>query len=760
MNMALPRRLHIDIETFSECDLSDAGVYRYAEHESTSLNCVGWAVDDRPVEQWIPFDSVPQAIIDGVLERHPTAKIHTGMLPPPHFCNAYLADQKRAHNAQFERVVLGGVAGKRHGFIPRSPHEWVCTAVKAAANGIPRSLKEGAAALGTHAKDEGGRPMMLQLSKPRKPTKADPSTRWTFFNAPEKWITMLSYNIDDVMAERDLDNALEDISPREQKLYELDQIINETGWAVDLKLVNDILFVVEQYKEQLAVEFEDLTWDWMAETAKPVPGSATTAYVREGAGLKPTQREKVGEWVRANGFPELVDLTADYLRKVIKRDDVRAPVKRVLKIYSTYNAKSVSKLQAMLDAVCADGRLRGMFLFCGAATGRWSSLIVQLQNMMRPVIKDVDLAIEAFASRDIDLIRMLWPDVDPMKVAGSCIRGCLTAGVDSDLIFPDYSGIEDRVNAWFFDEQWVLDAYAKFDRGEGRHLYSITVCGMFGFDLDTFSDEDPRRQWGKVIRLFMGYEGGVSAFLTGAENYSFDLEAMAKQAIPLLSPEALDHAKWMRENHPCKEARGGLISQDVETACNGFKFLYRQTHPRIKQGWRDLKEAAEKAVEFDGEAFWLPNKKIAFKVETFKGRKWLCMRLPSGRKVKYYAPTWIPPRQSERWINNELVEYTIPGEMRYKGIDTYTRQFMELSTYGGKLDENADQAFSRDLLCSALLRTSAAGYRIVGSEHDKIIFEVPADTGSVDELKRLMTQDVPEGLPMTVDGKRLKRYGK
>lgn len=733
--------LHIDIETFSEVDLSDAGVYRYAESETTSLNCVGWAVDDGPVHLWVPFNNVPDTIIQAVQERHRAAIIHTGTSMPKEL---WYNGQKRAHNAQFERVVLNGAAGKKLQFYPtRSPHEWVCTAVKAAANGIPRSLKEGAAALGTHAKDEGGRPMMLQLSKPRKPTKADPSTRWTFFNAPEKWIAMLSYNIDDVMAERDLDNALEDISPREQKLYELDQIINETGWAVDLKLVNDILFVVEQYKEQLAKEFAELTFDWL-----------------EDAGLKPTQREKVGEWIRTNGFPGLVDLTAEYVRKCLKRSDIPDNVKRVLIIYSTYNAKSVSKLQTMLDAVCADGRLRGMFLFYGAATGRWSSLIVQLQNMMRPVIKDVDLAIEAFASRDIDLIRMLWPDVDPMKVAGSCVRGCLVASSGMDLIFPDYSGIEDRVNAWFFDEQWVLDAYAKFDRGEGRHLYSITVCGMFGFDLDTFSDEDPRRQWGKVIRLFMGYEGGVSAFLTGAENYSFDLEAMAKQAIPLLSPEALDHAKWMRENHPCKEAREGLISQDVETACNGFKFLYRQTHPRIKQGWRDLKEAAEKAVEFDGEAFWLPNKKIAFKVETFKGRKWLCMRLPSGRKVKYYAPTWIPPRQSERWINNELVEYTIPGEMRYKGIDTYTRQFMELSTYGGKLDENADQAFSRDLLCSALLRTSAAGYRIVGSEHDKIIFEVPADTGSVDELKRLMTQDVPEGLPMTVDGKRLKRYGK
>jgi hypothetical protein len=143
-----------------------------------------------------------------------------------------------------------------------------------------------------------------------------------------------------------------------------------------------------------------------------------------------------------------------------------------------------------------------------------------------------------------------------------------------------------------------------------------------------------------------------------------------------------------------------------------------------------LKEAAEKAVEFEGETFWLPNRKIAFKVEVYKGRKWLAMRLPSGRKIRYFDPKWTPPRESERWINNELVPYTIPGFMDYMGVDTYTRQWMRLQTYGGKLDENADQGFSRDLLCNAMLALDAAGYKIVGSEHDKVILEVPEKTGA------------------------------
>ena len=730
--------LHIDVETYSEVDLKDAGICRYAEHESTQLNCLGWAVDDGPINLWIPFDDVPQEIIDGVSTQRPGVIIHPGS-GMPHYLQAIWADPKTAHNAQFERVIMNGAAGKKLRLPTTAIDSWTCTAAKVAAAGLPRALGDAAKALGTAAKDDAGRISMLQLSKLRKPTKADPSTRWTFQNAPEKWIAMLVYNIDDVQAEREIDQAVPDLDANEQRLYELDQKINERGWLVDLKAVNDILFVVEQYKETLAKRCAELTYDWLSEE-----------------GLKPTQREKIADWVRAQGYTKLIDMTAETIKWAIKDETMPANVQEVLKIYSTYNAKSVSKLQAMLDAVCADGRLRGMFMFYGAATGRWSSLIVQLQNMMRPVIKDPNTAIDAFASRDLDLIRFLYPDVDPMKVAGSCIRGCLISSPGTDLVFPDYSGIEDRVNAWFFDEEWVLDAYRDYDAGKGRHLYSITACRTFGIDLDTFNDEDPRRQFGKVQRLALGYEGGAAAFATMAETYGIDLEQMSETVLPLLPPEALDHAAWMQKNHPTSG-----MAEEVAAAANGLKYLWRKQHPRIVQGWKDLKEAAEKAVEFEGQVFWLPNKRIAFKVEVYKGRKWLSMRLPSGRKIKYYNPSWTPPRESERWLNGELVPITIPGFMEYWGIDTYTRQWMKLQTYGGKLDENADQGFSRDLLCNAMLALDMEGYEIVGSEHDKAILQVgPGDL--VGRIKELMLAQpaYAAGLPLATDGKRMKRYGK
>ena len=170
----------------------------------------------------------------------------------------------RAHNAQFESVVTNGVAGKKLGIPEIEIEQTMCTAAKASAAGLPRSLAACAAALGTELKDSGGRIAMLQLCKPKKPSKADPDTRYSMEKHPDKWIAMLVYNIDDTPAERGIDNAIPDLIASEQQIYHLDQRINQRGVAVDLEAVNNILAVVEQYKRWLADECQRLTarLDW------------------------------------------------------------------------------------------------------------------------------------------------------------------------------------------------------------------------------------------------------------------------------------------------------------------------------------------------------------------------------------------------------------------------------------------------------------------------------------------------------------------
>ena len=188
----------------------------------------------------------------------------------------------------------------------------MCTAAKASAAGLPRSLAACAAALGTELKDSGGRIAMLQLCKPKKPSKADPDTRYSMEKHPDKWIAMLVYNIDDTSAERGIDNAIPDLIASEQQIYHLDQRINQRGVAVDLEAVNNILAVVGEYKRWLADECQHLTEDW------------------KGDGLNPTQREKIADWVRANGWPHLVDMQAETVKTLCKNPEVPECVKQVL----------------------------------------------------------------------------------------------------------------------------------------------------------------------------------------------------------------------------------------------------------------------------------------------------------------------------------------------------------------------------------------------------------------------------------------------
>lgn len=682
--------LHLDIETYSECDLGAAGVYKYAEHPSTEVLCLSFAIGDGGIWQWKAGDPLPQLLVNHIKA----------------------GGEVRAHNAQFERVVLNGPPGQKIGFPPMRIEQMVCTAAKMSAHGLPRSLGGAAEALGAEAKSLEGRTTMLQLCKPRKKHE---DGRYTPSNAPDKFAILYAYCAQDVASERDIDHRVPDLSPAEQAVYIMDQKINARGIAVDLKAIADIQAVIAEYKDYLRAEM------------------VTTA------GVEPTQRAKIAEWIRENGWPLLSDMQAETVRGLLGRDDVPPTVKKVLQIYSTYNLKAVTKYDAILEAVCADGRLRGMFMYHGANTGRWSSLIVQLQNLFRPVIADPETAIAAFASRDLDWIRTLYAGVDPMKVAASCVRSVFVAGDGRELLFLDYAGIESRVTAWLFDEEWKLQVFRDYDAGTGPDSYKVAYARAFQIAVDQVSKG--QRQIGKVMELALGYEGGVGAFVTMVSTYGIDLEEMTRAVLPIIPADVRESAEWMWDNMP---ATRNDLPYDTFIACDSLKRMWRIIHPKIVQGWKDLKSAAEMAVQNPEQVFKIPNGKIMFKVH----RGWLYMRLPSGRRLAYYAPHWHEGEKS--------------AELRYQGIDTYTRQWKDVGTYGGKLCENAAQAISRDILVNGMFNLETRGYELVGTVHDEDICEIIPKFGSLADAANLMCT-LPEwakGLPLAVEGHRGKRYRK
>jgi len=667
---------HLDIESFSEAPLKKCGLYKYAEHPSTEVLVVCYAFDDGPVHIWVPVEDLPRKVVREIeKKKDPEGEFHTGAECPPELLyHAESGGQFRAHNSQFERVMLNGHPGQDIGFPTTTIEQWVCTAAMAAAMSLPRHLEGAAKALDTHKKDQVGKQAMMQLCKPR----TGKIKRWTPENSPDRFITMYLYCMDDVRAERGIDEDMPDLLPYEQKVFEMDQRINERGVKVDMDAIEDVQELIEEYKSFLFNKCKEWT------------------------GLSPNQTGQLSNWVRENGYPQIENLQAATIKEALEDPECPKTVRRVLQLRQIYTMKAVTKYTAIQNAVTEDGRLHGMFLYHGAGTGRWSSMIVQLQNLFRPVIPDPEFAIDQFVERNLDWIRTLYKE-DPMKVFASCVRGVLVSDIQADLIGMDYAAIEARVLAWLAGQEDILEVF----EGHGK-VYEYTAARIFHLPDDEVSlkamkDTHPDERFvGKVAVLALGYQGGKAAFAKMAKNYGVDIE---------------------------------------ENRANRIKDDWRKANSKIVRFWYKIEELAIAAVANPGRVYATKDKKIKFVVED----RWLLMRLPSGRRLAYFKPR----------LDDE-------GKLTYEGIDTYTRRWQRCKTYGGKLTENAVQAISRDLLVHAMFNLEEAGYGIIGTVHDEVVLEVAEDFGSEKEVADIMC-DLPKwakGLPVKAEGFRAKRYRK
>lgn len=694
-------RLHIDLETFSEADLKAAGLYVYAEHESTDIVVASYAFNDGPVSVWIPSLPIPASVIDRVRGAIiPPGVLTVGPVPPADLLAAFHNPAVKfvAHNAAFERKVLAGPAGKRYG-LPEIPIiRWICTMAKAAVHGLPHALGNAAEALGTAPKREVGVNEMRYMSKPRQN-----GTRPTAMEEPDRLIQTTLYNIDDVIAERDLDDNIPNLTAQEEQIYFLDQRINDRGVRIDQPAIYDIMHLVEQYKVKL------------------------TAWCKGVTGLSPTQNGKLAEWIRkTGGYAKLPDLQAPTVLECLEDETCPPLTKKVLRCYSIVGGKSTSKFDAMLRSVAKDGRVHGMFQHYGAGPGRWSSRIINLQNMLRSLLKwqQVDLAIAACKLRSLDYIKSLFDELDPMKVFGTCTRGMLIPAEGKDFIAYDFSQIESAIQAWLSGAEWKLQILR-----EGKtKIYNATGAVMFGVRAEDVVDKGSVQMYtaAKISELACGYQGWEKA-----------VKKMARQMGIKLSIDAA-------------EAAG----------------LWREANPRQVQLWYDLNEAAVAAVNNPGKAYAIPNKKIMFKVEEpllpKVKHKWLYMRLPSGRRIAYFKPEIHTEKTVDGETSGQGGYVNEKQTVTYQGVDTDTRRWMTVHTYGGKLLQNGCEGIGRDLLAHGLQQMEAAGYETVMHAHDEGTFEVDEDFGDMEEARRLMIVPLPwaEGLPVKANGWRGKRYRK
>jgi DNA polymerase len=687
-------KLWWDLETYSETPIND-GARRYAENAEVLL--FAWAVDDGEVQCW---DCT-------IGEEEP--------VPAELFVAMCEADEYWGHNSgMFDRTILKHAKPFFHRTMKEDRHR--DTMVQALCHGLPGSL--GALCeifrLDTDvAKDKRGRQLIQMFCKTQaKNSKLRRKTRETH---PAEWAEFIEYAKSDIRSMRVLHQKMPKWNyPNhefELRLWQMDQRINQEGVYVDLDLATKAIEAVDVAQAQLASDVSEAT-----------DGEVSSA----------TQRDALLAHILREHGVSLPDMRADTLERRLTDPTLPDGVRDLLSIRLMASTSSVSKYKRVIRSTSSDGYLRGLIQFSGAGrTGRDAGRLFQPQNLMRPTLPadDIDFGIEAIKAGCADLITD-----NPMELCANAMRGVIIAPPGQKLVIADLSNIEGRVLAWLAGEEWKLQAFRDFDKGEGADLYKVAYGRSFRIDPKDVTK--PQRQIGKTLELAMGYQGGVGAFVTFAANLGVDLESLPSDSIPAdVWAEAENFYEWSLVQ---KRPTFGLSKRAFMT-CDSLKRLWRRAHPNIESLWAKSEAACANALAEPDTEF-----KYGRCTAIRKGN-WLRIILPSGRSLSYPAPR---------------IE---DGKLSFMGINQCSRKWSRIPTYGGKLVENKTQAVARDVFKSTYPAILEAGYSIRLPVHDENITYAPDGLMyGPKQLSALMAK-VPHwapGLPLAAAGFEGYRYRK
>jgi DNA polymerase len=504
-------------------------------------------------------------------------------------------------------------------------------------------------------------------------------------------------------------------TPRMWAFWHLDQRMNARGVAMDLKLAAGAVETTTKAKKAMAARTQELT-----------EGEVDTTQ----------QRNRMLAYMSEYGV-NLPDLTADTVERRLEDESLPQHIKELLRVRQQASKASTAKYQRVLNQH-VEGRLCNLLVFCGASrTGRWAGRTLQPQNLPRPKHQqwDIEHAITRFHD---GTIADYAPD-EILGLASSALRGLIVSAPGRKLVVSDLANIEGRIVAWVSGERWKLDAFAAFDRKEGPDLYKIAYARAFNIDPEEITDEDPRRQIGKVMELALQYYGGVGAFCSMAEVYGLRLESLAQSAWGVI-PQTVKSDAQLAWAKALKRFRTYGLEERIWVVCHSLVLMWRAAHPAICQFWEELDAACKMATK-------VPNKqyKVGQRITVDRQLNWLRIQLPSGRYLCYPAPRGD--------------DYT----SSYLGVDPYTRQWKRISTYSGKRTQNIAEGVGVDILMDGALAADEIDYKPVLSVHDELITEPPEDERYSDkELSRLLIQSSlwADGIPLAAKGFTTYRYRK
>lgn len=576
--MNVMRTLSIDIESFSSVNLQKSGVYKYASSEDFEILLFGYSVDGGEVQvvDLALGETIPQEILDALQDDEVI---------------------KWAFNASFERICLSAFLGMPVGEY-LSPESWRCSMIWSATLGLPLSLEGVGAVLGLEKqKLTEGKNLIKYFCVPCNPTKANGGrTRNLPTHDMEKWNSFKAYNLRDVETEMGIQQKLARFPvPNEiWDEYHLNEEINDRGIGIDMVFVEGALSMDAKSKKNLTETMQKMT-----NLENPNSVQQMKNYLAEN-GL---EMESLGK----KEVAEILKVAPEHLREV-------------LSLRQQLAKSSVKKYTAMENAVCSDGRARGMFQFYGAnRTGRFSGRLIQLQNLPQNHIFDLAEARAIVRSGDYEMMDLLYDDIP--DTLSQLIRTAFVPQDGRKFIVADFSAIEARVLSWLAGEKWRMEVFAK-----NGDIYCETASRMFGVPVEKHGQNGHLRQKGKQAELSCGYGGSVGA-----------LKAMGALAM-------------------------GMQEEELQPLVDSW----RAANPHIVDFWWEVDRAVKQVVKQR-----IPAEVCGIKMYWKSG--FLFIVLPSGRKLAY-----VKPRMGENKFGGESVTYEgVGGTKKWERLESYGPKFVE-----------------------------------------------------------------------------------
>ena len=586
------QEISIDLETYSDVNLQKCGVYRYAESSNFEILLFGYAIDGGEVRvvDIARGEKIPMEIIKALTDDTVT---------------------KLAFNAAFERICLSVWLQRNYPAYFRSysidedtvgdyldPSAWKCSMIWAAYMGLPLSLAGAGTVLGLEEqKLKEGKDLIRYFCVPCKPTKVNGGrTRNLPEHDMEKWNTFVFYNKRDVEVEMSIQDKLKKFPVPDfvWDEYHLDQEINDRGIALDMAVVENAIVFDAKSKAELAEKMQKLT-------DLDNPNSVV----------------QMKQWLSDNGL-EMESLGKKEVAQAVKT----APkeLAEVLQLRQQLSKSSVKKYQAMQNAVCEDGRARGMFQFYGAnRSGRWAGRMIQLQNLPQNHMPDLKQARGLVESGNYDAMELLYDDIP--DTLSQLIRTAFVPRPGMKFVVADFSAIEARVLSHLAKENWRTEVFA--NNGD---IYCASASAMFGVPVEKHGVNGNLRQKGKIAELALGYGGSVGA-----------LKAMG----------ALDM---------------GLSEEELQPLVDSW----RAANPNIVRFWWDVDRCVKDTVKNR-----VPTETHGIRFRYQSGM--LFIQLPSGRRLSY-----VKPRMGENRFGGESVTYEgVGGTKKWERIESYGPKFVE-----------------------------------------------------------------------------------